>query len=1058
MALEDSDPEILPRPLPETTKSGDGGLVEIGQDDLVPREKRRLGDYLAYQTQQVWKNEYPIREGSETFTTRTATGNPAPISDTDSNAVRTYMDSFSNDSEAGQKARSTFESLSDSGMLDTDTRFLIKKGKSDNTYKTGTEYFREIDDKRGEAEVPQRVEAAMLANNRFNENSPAYKSGQEEGKGNSLGSLIIQPTLGAHVPQKFPRTVDGGEFVTIPIEKLKNFGFTLMLQASGEINVPTNLENPDEALGAGATALVPGLARIGQRINTTRFDTVKILNDVEPTFKKSLRDETLKGNAILSYGNVNNPLVPFNGLVAASSISSAALLSLTVAALIKSLYVTVNGLDEAAKELTGRGFLQTAPRQPSEDRRLRLGSYYGKEDETAVYRRYRNDIGLDLVLTRYPYFECVNKGIDVFFDVDNRPTGQAILGASSNVTMSHGYYNVMFRNLVRSTSDLLLGVLKPTAIQKSAYDVDPNLGGTGNVAADVATTAVTYIKAINESKLLKFMNILALMGESAFLQEDNSISPIDNVIDAVTDGDGKTIPRLGVLHVKSRLSDTFGNKLAWGNSTVRSMYLLPPEIKTAANRYDGDDSRFAAMTPDRGFKSPENGRFLAEDVRKMENYLEADYMPFYFHDLRTNEIISFHAFLDSISDSYTVDYTENEGYGRVGKVLTYKNTQRTVNLSFAVVATNSEDFDEMWYKVNKLITLLYPQYTQGRNLRFGQDSFVQPFSQLPAASPMIRLRLGDILKSNYNKFDLARIFGLGSSEFFLQNQTQREERTAQDRVRFEEARTRIETRMRAGDWHVGEIARLEPNLARDGRGPTPRQTSYQRVVETGSPQTVRTRQQREQLRDLSLRSEKDVRIMKVGVSQPRGGGLGIAVQIVNPVGTEEQGTFVVPVQNIKINVDEVSRLAREQVGESPNTDAAGAAQQQDREAILNFFNPGGDQPNPVFKSFESVRGRGLAGFIRSFNMEIDNTIPWETVGLNNRAPKMLRLSMQFDPIHDLQPGLDHNGYNSAPVYNVGEWLKRSTRDDGQAELNARDTEYQNNTTITTTRGGTRGSQ
>lgn len=1055
MALEDSDPEVLPRPLPETTKSGDGDLVEIGQDDLVPREKRRLGDYLAYQTQQVWKNEYPIREGSEPFSMRTATGNPAPISDANSNAVRTYMDSFSD--EAGQKARSTFESLSDSGMLDTDTRFLIKKGKSDNPYKTGTEYFREIDEKLGEAEVPQRVQTAMLANNRFNESFLAYKAGQEEGKGNSLGSLIIQPTFGAHVPQKFPKAVDGGEFTTIPIEKLKNFGFTLMLQASGEVNVPTDLSNPDEALGAGATALIPGLARIGQRINTTRFDTVKILNEVEPTFKKPLRDETLKGNAILSYGNVNNPLAPFNGLVAASSISSAALLSLTVAALIKTLYVTVNGLDEAAKQITGRGFLQTAPRQPSEDRRLRLGSYYGKEDETAVYRRYRDDIGLDLVLTKYPYFECVNKGIDVFFDVDNRPTGQAILGASSNVQLSHGYYNVMFRNLVRSTSDLLLGVLKPTLLQKSAYDIDPNLGGTGNVAADIATTAASYTKAVNESKLLKFMNILALMGESAFLQEDNDISPIDNVIDVATDGDGKTIPKLGVLHVKNRLSDTFGNKLAWGTGTVKSMYLLPPEIKTAASRFDGDDSRFAAMSSERGFKSPENGRFLAEDVRKMENYLEADYMPFYFHDLRTNEIISFHAFLDSISDSYTVDYTENEGYGRVGKVLTYKNTQRSVNLSFAVVSTNPDDFDEMWYKVNKLVTLLYPQYTQGRNLRFGGDSFIQPFSQLPAASPMIRLRLGDILKSNYNKFDLARIFGLGSAEFFLENQTQREERTAQDRTRFEAARSQVEARMRAGEWREGEIACLAPNFAHSGRGPSPRQTSYQRVVETGSPQTVRTRQQREQLRDLSLRSEKDVRIMQVGVSQPRGGGLGIAVQVVNPVGTEEQGTFVVPIQSLSIKAEEVSRLAREQIGESPNSDAEGSARQQDRQAILDFFNPGGTEPNPVFKSFESVRGRGLAGFIRSFNMEIDNTIPWETVGLNNRAPKMLRVSMQFDPIHDLQPGLDHNGYNSAPVYNVGSWLKRATRDDGQNELEARDTEYQNNTTITTTRGGTRGS-
>lgn len=90
-------------------------------------------------------------------------------------------------------------------------------------------------------------------------------------------------------------------------------------------------------------------------------------------------------------------------------------------------------------------------------------------------------------------------------------------------------------------------------------------------------------------------------------------------------------------------------------------------------------------------------------------------------------------------------------------------------------------------------------------------------------------------------------------------------------------------------------------------------------------------------------------------------------------------------------------------------------------------------------------------------MDIDNSIQWETVGLNNRAPKLLRVSISFDPIHDLSPGLDHNGYNTAPVYNVGRWLKQSTRDGSAAELDTRDIEYREGTKVTTTRNGTRGS-
>ena len=42
--------------------------------------------------------------------------------------------------------------------------------------------------------------------------------------------------------------------------------------------------------------------------------------------------------------------------------------------------------------------------------------------------------------------------------------------------------------------------------------------------------------------------------------------------------------------------------------------------------------------------------------------------------------------------------------------------------------------------------------------------FRQPFSQVIGASPIVRLRVGDVIKSNYSKFNLQRIFGAGESE------------------------------------------------------------------------------------------------------------------------------------------------------------------------------------------------------------------------------------------------------------------------------------------------------
>lgn len=1054
MALEDSDPKVPPRPLPELTTSDEGKPV-IGSDDLVTRERRRIGDYLAYQTQQVFKNKYQISPGSEIFKQRTASGNPAPITDTDNNAVSTYMDDVAS-TDAGQVARSIFESTSDSGMLDTDTAFKIKKGKSDENYKTGDDYFREVNQLGGEAEVPQRVEKALLDNNRFSAKAPAYSSGQREGSGNSIGSLIVQPELGQHVPQKFPKKKndEGGDFISIPVDKLKNFGLTTLLQASGEINVPTDLSNPLLALGANATAGIPGLARVGQRVPVTRFDSVKILNDLEPTYSKQLRDLTLQGNSILSYGNVNNPLVPFAGLLNASSVASAQVLASTVAEMLRGLYVTLEALSEEQKRLASLMLSDSENPSPSKERRLRLGNYIGKDDETAVYRPYKDYVIVDMVQTKYPYFQCVNKGITVFFGTENN-NAQFLLVNNKNIELSSGWYNTVFRSLIKNTGDLLSRIVpNGSPGPKSSYDVDPAFGGSSSLAVDVATTAVSYVKEVNNSSLLKFMNILALIGEAAFFSDDNQISVMDDIIDTVEGPEGITVPRLGVLQMKNRLSDRFGNKLAWANNTVKSMYLLPSQIKLAGEKLDGDGGRFSSLTPEKGFRSSDTGRLSGEQLDQMEEYLEADYLPFYFHDLRTNEIISFHAFLDQISDSYQVDYTENEGYGRVGKVLTYKNTNRTISLTFMVVATSLDDFDEMWFKVNKLITLLYPQYTQGRSLQLGEDSFVQPFSQLPSASPLIRLRLGDLFKSNYNRFDLARIFGLGSSDFHIGTEAEREASSTEADRLLGQNRDFIRQEMEAGHWEPGDIADLSANWTPgSGRGRAPRETSYQRVVETTGPGAA-TSAERAAQSDLSIVSIKQVRIVNAR-EFPRGDGRGWAIQLVAPAGTEESGTFVVPVSALSANDAEVERQAREQTSEFLSTRET-SDREQNYQALQDFFKPEGDSPNPIFKSFESVRGKGLAGFIRSMNFDIDSSFTWETVGINNRAPKLLKVSIQFEPIHDIQPGLDNNGFNNAPVYNVGGMMKKLTRKN-EADSTARDTTYQQNTQVTTTRNGRRGS-
>jgi len=82
--------------------------------------------------------------------------------------------------------------------------------------------------------------------------------------------------------------------------------------------------------------------------------------------------------------------------------------------------------------------------------------------------------------------------------------------------------------------------------------------------------------------------------------------------------------------------------------------------------------------------------------------------------------------------------------------------------------------------------------------------------------------------------------------------------------------------------------------------------------------------------------------------------------------------------------------------------------------MANFGNP-----NPITHAFESTRGRGLAGVLDGlkFTWWSDN-IPWST-DLHGRAPMIAKVSTGLKVIHDLPPGLAHDGYNRAPIYPVG---------------------------------------
>ena len=80
--------------------------------------------------------------------------------------------------------------------------------------------------------------------------------------------------------------------------------------------------------------------------------------------------------------------------------------------------------------------------------------------------------------------------------------------------------------------------------------------------------------------------------------------------------------------------------------------------------------------------------------------------------------------------------------------------------------------------------------------------------------------------------------------------------------------------------------------------------------------------------------------------------------------------------------------------------------------IANFETVAKDffksENNAIVRSFNSTKGKGLAGFITSLALTYDQSV-WETDPETGRAPKSVDIAISFTPVHDLPLGLDHTG-------------------------------------------------
>ena len=814
-----------------------------------------------------------------------------------------------------------------------------------------------------------------------------------------------------------------------------------------------------------------------------------------------------------SYGTTYIPGMPF------STISQGVLIAQATAAVIAlqyaakqtdSLLDTLSGYKDGAgdssqaKEIMGRG------------------PFYLGENLQSIRAKYHLFKTITLVRTSYPYSRAVKMGMKVFFG--EKPEIPGEVKKSQHIREAPGFWLAIARSILRSSDNFLNEA-------------------TDSLSQNFSTASLNnFMFSLGKSKIIGFLNAAATVGDS-FLQMTGGKDGLDDLARTGGPYDVDALPDNAATRVmKSRSGDGLtASALAWRGSSVPSMYMIPKNVILTAL----DMGTLSAGTnPSKGmlgtrlikktYLDPNaigpHARIPSDIVERMENLLDAEYVPFYFHDLRTNEIVAFHAFIDTLTDSYTANYAESHGLGRVDAVQSYQNTSRTITLSFIIAATSKEDFDEMWWKINKLVTLLYPQWSKGQKI-FARgpegkiNEFRQPFSQIMRASPVIRLRVGDVLKSNYSKFNLARIFGIGDLDTlitdadgtsmggfmdFLADMSLTAGRTAMNILFYllfgsplatllsgisdpRKARiargvvgnlltngflnplgaTAILWRLRdpdsvrnpmASDFSLpgkvqsvaskfmansantfgyikGEIHYLKATEATYYRGVEGKRWKVLRplrvMIQDGGSELIKDIESKKILfqtdtgtmhgpQNTSMKNQKKLYRVKVfDFNAPyelfwEDLMVSHADIMPNPASLYNNTLmpFIGGFPGIALAISNFVTIQAAQL-----TGIPADTLQPFATTPAKFMSP---EINPVVKSFNSTRGRGLAGVIKSMRFDWMEH-PWE-IDWGSRAPKACKVSIQFDPIHDISPGLDYSGYNRAPIYNVGQIMENVAGD------------------------------
>jgi len=854
---------------------------------------------------------------------------------------------------------------------------------------------------------PVKTYSSSLIKNRWTTDN---RFGEVSSPSTPLAALSYKPGL-SYTPEDYSKP----ENSLVTQRQLAAVGNVLMARASGEITSENSEFDPTSGGFQALATLIPGSAQVLiKRIREDRLSAEDVLQSLDLTLGSNGRitagiDEreffnitgaTPSEGTMLSWGALNNPYDQFSGFSALGMqiLAIAFVVTITLIPTLVSFAYNTAGEQKDVKDARGRDpigrFRVTKTGIPN----LSIGAIVAGFASGQL--DWADLIGFSTTI--FPLNQTINTGLLVFFGLD--PFAQSSFLRALAPSGPEAYL-VFSRAIFRSflgIADQLKGMVQSVS----------QPGGELQFVQRI----LSFIEYLRGARIMRALNTFSLLGDQILNENRNEAEDKPNTAGFNGGSRKSKIDNAPInsksAYIKSRLingakdpASPKNMRLAWSSFRSPDLLIMPKGLQAAwaLGSSLGSPGLMPSIEKDENYGRRNNvysvtdtGRLTNTERRQMESVLDAEFMPFYFHDIRTNEIISFHAFLTSLGDAYSSAYDSSEAIGRVEPIKTYKSTTRKIDVSFVAAALSEEDYDSMWLKLNKLTTLIYPQFSAGKLSAGDSYNITIPFSQQIIASPMIRLRIGDLIQSNYSRFNLARLFGYATPTLSLKGP---------DSPALADYDDFVDGLEKAG-LLVGYEAKLEEKRKKGGK-----------FYYTGVFQVSAGKEQIETIPGLP--SGFLIESTKQG-DPPSNSEKVVGKIILDPsIGASKiEDGLKDKLLGKEVLISDPSKLkptseTKNAIFDELDPEGALADAINYQSLVETFMNS-----NSVVRSFESSGGRGIAGFIESLSFDWYSSTTWD-ITEGRRTPKMCKVTLSFSPTHDITPGLDYQGANRAPIYPVG---------------------------------------